>query len=73
MSRLHLKNTAEFEEFCMAVAGTGSALHVQVLHDDGCTPGVCSCDPEYVVEDLTPDSYLAGRRAQEEWVRNKAP
>ncbi len=47
----------------------GRALHVTVLHDDACTPSICVCTPDYIVDDLTVDSYLAGQEAQKKWVK----
>lgn len=47
----------------------GKASHVLILHDDSCTPSACSCSPEFVLEELTVDSYKAGQLAQTDWVR----
>lgn len=68
-ARRHLKNSFEFAAFAASVARTGQMIHVQVLHDEACTPSVCTCDPEYIVEELTAESYRAGQAAQNDWVR----
>ena len=46
----------------------GLAVHVMTLHDAACTPGVCVCSPEYIVQRLTVESYIAGQREQRSWI-----
>jgi hypothetical protein len=64
--KMHFANYAEMAVW-MATSGRGKAHHVMVLHDRGCTPSVCTCEPEYIVEPLTTESYLAGHAAQVAW------
>jgi hypothetical protein len=64
------KNTAEFHRVVTTLPP--DAYHLIILHDDACTPGACVCEPEYVIEGLTPETYERGQRAQAEWVRGHA-
>ena len=62
------KTLAEMTKWTLDNPG---AYHVIVLHDDGC-PSIseedeCTCDPDYVVEDLTADTFLAGQSAERAW------
>ena len=53
-----------------ATDGRGRAAHLLILHDDDCpiaSTGRCECSPSYVVEELTPENYLAGQRAQDDF------
>jgi hypothetical protein len=63
-------NRAEFAAAIAAGMFQGSATHVLVLHDPACTPTGCNCEPEFIVEDLTVENYVAGQRAQADWVRS---
>lgn len=65
--KLHFRDQAELAAVLAAPEFQGRALHVLVLHDDACTPNICVCKPEYVVEELTTDTYLAGQKAQAAW------
>lgn len=60
-------------ELAIAVAAgafpRGMALHLLVLHDGACSPSVCVCAPEYLVEELTTETYFAGQQAQAAWVK----
>lgn len=47
----------------------GMAVHVMILHDDGCSPEACRCRPEFVLERLTPEGYLEGQAAQKKWAK----
>jgi hypothetical protein len=47
--------------------GPGTA-HLTVHHDPGCFPERCTCEPEFTLEPLTVETYLAGERAEREWV-----
>lgn len=64
------KNRAEFVAAIASGAFQGKAVHLTVLHDDACTPSRCVCEPEYVLDDLTVDTYVAGQKAQAEWEKN---
>lgn len=50
----------------------GMVVHAWCLHDDACTPSECRCQPEYIIERLTPETYLAGQDAQAQWVKEKS-
>lgn len=65
------KNQAALDAFLATGELQGTASHVLVLHDNACTPGVCVCEPSFVVEELTIDNYLAGQQAQAKWVKEK--
>lgn len=52
--------------------GPGRAVHVVVLHDEGCTPTSCACEPEYVVEPLTVETLTAGAEAEAVWRQGAA-
>lgn len=43
------------------------AYHMVVLHDDACSPARCTCKPDFVVEDMTADNWIAGQKAEDEW------
>lgn len=52
--------------------GRGKTLHLFILHDDGCPKQkgwACACHPDYVVEELTAESYERGERGQRDWLR----
>jgi hypothetical protein len=70
VKKIHFKTQAELVAALASSAFQGRALHMVILHDDACTPDRCSCEPEYVLEDLTVENYIAGQRAQAEWKRN---
>jgi hypothetical protein len=63
------KNMAELHAALASGAFEGKAMHVLILHDDACTGSRCVCEPEYVIEDLTPESYAAGQKAQAKWLK----
>ena len=67
--KLRFKNTAELNAFIETGALQGKAMHLLVEHDDVCTPGVCVCEPSYVLDNLTPEFFRAGQLAQAKWVR----
>lgn len=48
-------------------------LHLLVLHDDTCIPDRCTCEPSYVVEALTTETYALGQQAQARWMRGARP
>lgn len=53
----------------LQLALQGMAVHVMILHDDGCSPQACRCRPEFVLERLTDESYSAGQAAQAKWTK----
>jgi len=69
MSPVRFANRAEFEAAVAAGTFDGEAVHLTIMHDDACTPERCTCEPEYMVQDLTVENYKAGQRAQENWER----
>jgi hypothetical protein len=71
MTKLVFRSQLELAQWS-AEHGRGKALHVQVLHDENCTPDVCSCNPIYEVEPLTVESYLEGAKAQRKWVSSSS-
>jgi hypothetical protein len=52
----------------METHGRGKAWNVIVLHDNNCTPDVCSCSPEFAVEKLTPENLMECVKLTREWV-----
>ena len=55
----------------LAGHGTGRALHLIILHDAACPHGrdhVCTCEPEVLVEDLSPQSASRGARVHRRWL-----
>ncbi len=70
---LHFANKREFDEWFVQHGHElqGACLHLVTLHDDACTPGVCLCEPEYVLEDGTDDNITAGAKAEDAWRRAK--
>ena len=64
------RNLAELHQV-LAAMGPG-CFHTLALHEDWCEPGNCICSPEYRVEPLTAENYIAGRKLQDEWIRSKA-
>lgn len=71
MSKIRFRNRAELSAALASGAFKGRAMHMMVFHDDRCTPSRCTCEPEFELEELTPEAYEAGQRAQDEWVRSK--
>lgn len=65
--RIRCTSTEELLTITKALAGM--AVHVAVLHDDACTPGVCVCSPHYVLERLTAATLEDGQRQHAGWVR----
>lgn len=69
----HFGSKAELDAFVSAgmADGTlvGKALHAVVLHDNECTPTICVCEPEYILEDLTVENFTEGQKAQDDWVK----
>jgi hypothetical protein len=55
--------------FMRSQASKGKAWHMLILHDDGCSPARCSCQPWYEVRPLTVDNYIEGQKAQAQWVK----
>jgi len=66
---VRFKSLAEFMMAMAAGAFTGRAVHLVVVHDDGCTPERCRCSPEYVVEELTAENLRRGAREHEAWAK----
>lgn len=64
---MRFANYVQLSEW-MAEHGQGQAWNVVVLHDDNCTPDVCSCSPEFAVEKLTPENLQSGLKLTREWV-----
>ena len=62
-------NRAELYAAVASGAFAGKAMHMTVMHDDACTPARCVCSPEFIVQDLTVETCLAGQRAQASWER----
>ena len=51
--------------------GAGRAVHLVVLHDETCLHGrnhACTCEPEFVVEDMSVEALVQGERAQRRWL-----
>lgn len=67
----HFASRAALEAAMATGEIQAGAFHLVVLHDDACTPGICVCEPEFILEDLTPENYMAGQRAQADWKRSK--
>lgn len=59
------------EQILAAVAKCleGQAVSVRVLHDAQCSPEACRCQPEFLLEKLTPENYLEGQAAQAKWAK----
>lgn len=59
------------EQILAAVAKClqGQAVSVRVLHDSACSPIACRCEPEFLLEKLTPENYLEGQAAQAKWAK----
>jgi len=66
---VRFKNRADLAAALFSGRFVGQPVLLTVLHDAECTPGCCSCDLEFVLEPLTLETYLAGERAQMEWMR----
>lgn len=49
--------------------GPGAAVHLVALHDDGCSPIACRCEPSFRLEPMTPENVLKGARGQKQWER----
>lgn len=43
------------------------AVHTVILHDDGCSPVACRCQPHYLIQKLTAESVTAGAEHEAEW------
>jgi hypothetical protein len=50
----------------------GNAVHVMVLHDDGCSPSRCACKPWFEVQDLTADVWIDAESRQAAWIKGTA-
>lgn len=63
------KSRAELMEFLTSGAPEGHMIHVLIVHDNGCPAPdrPCICQPEYVLEELTADSYQRGVEAEQWW------
>jgi hypothetical protein len=63
------RNTIEFAAYLAAhPLAPGSLMHIIVHHDPECFPERCVCEPEFTFEPCTVETYMAGERAQREWV-----
>jgi hypothetical protein len=72
VKKTEFSNKAALDAFIATGALDGRAVHLTVLHDDACRPGVCSCEPAFVVEELTEETYRVGQEAQRNWVKGRA-
>jgi len=66
------KSRDAFTAFLASVAGTGRLLHTMVMHDDGCSPSRCTCEPWYEVRDLTVETMLEGQAEQDKWIKGSS-
>lgn len=70
MKKIHFKSEAAMIAALTSDKFRGRAMHVVILHDDQCTPDRCVCEPEFILEDLTVENYMAGQRAQAKWKKD---
>lgn len=66
------KTQHALDAFLESRRGKGDALHVLILHDEGCSPSRCSCEPWFEVRELTADNVLEGQRLQDAWVKRSS-
>lgn len=48
------------------------ALHVYILHHEGCSIAGCYCTPSYTVERLTTSSMIEAAQRQAAWIESTA-
>lgn len=73
MNKRTFKGSKAFRQAqCDGTLSPGKAYNVMVLHDEGCSPSRCACDPDYVVEDLTVETYKRGVEATRKWIKDTA-
>lgn len=62
---------ADAQASILKLAGQGVALHMTILHDDDCPEmyqrGACACTPDFALDVLTTDAYMAGEKAERAW------
>jgi hypothetical protein len=67
MKKRHFRNETELAIALASGIYAGKAVNLTMLHADSCSPSICNCEPEYVVEDLTPESYKRSKRKEAAW------
>jgi hypothetical protein len=66
------KTKAGFDAFVESHAKTGGAFHVAIMHDSGCSPNQCACNPWFRVEDMTAEAVLEGAAKAARWRKETA-
>jgi hypothetical protein len=68
--KFHFKNSAEFAQARALLEIPGQVATCLVLHDDACSPLVCRCEPEFIVETEPTEESLAKITAmQAKWAK----
>jgi hypothetical protein len=66
------KTKAGFDAFVERYAKAGVAFHVTYMHDRGCAPSHCTCNPWREVREMTPEAVLEGVAKEQQWIKESS-